>query len=321
MNDNGVRMQMGFIDDLMPESYRTAIARQDLLQTPTRIDAELGHGLSLAFAANGVRTMYDDAPQNVGHLDFVNATSSLQLTQRLNGFTRLSFLSETGEAFGGLDPDAIGRTPTQRTASAARASFDLGALGIDVTFGELDEQDALLGLSWSNQIGAMPSGKTQFAGFGGHFNAAQGWRVNWDAEYGLADLPDNGWLRVAEPIRTSAYAFELEHGFTPDWLHALSPDGAGLVTFSLSQPLRVEDGAFSFMAPTATNYGRKSLTYELREISPTPSGRELRFGAGYRYYVGESFSAFAEAIYVLDPGHIADADPSTVVQFGFRLAN
>jgi len=320
-NSDGVRMQMGFTEDLMPESYRAAIARQDLMQTPTRIDAELGNGLSLAFAANGMRTMYDAAPENVGHLDFVNASSSLQLTQRLSNFARVSFLSETGQTYGGLDADAIGRTPTQRTANAARASFDLGALDIDVTYGVLDEQDALLGMSWTNQIGRTPSGRTQFAGLGGHFNAAQGWRVNWDAEYGLADLPSTGWLRVADAIRTSAYALEFEHGFTPGWLQAFRPDGVGLVTFSLSQPLRVEDGTFSFMAPTATNYGRKSLTYQLREFSPTPSGRELRLGAGYRYYVGDTFSAFAEATYVLEPGHVADADPATIVQFGFRLAN
>jgi len=41
----------------------------------------------------------------------------------------------------------------------------------------------------------------------------------------------------------------------------------------------------------------------------------------YRYILGNSFTAFAEATYVIDPGHIAGADPSTLLQFGFRLAN
>jgi hypothetical protein len=320
-SSEGMRVQMAFAEDSLPQTYRSAIDRQDWVQTPTRIDTDLGHGLTLAFAANGVRTMYDDAPENVGHLDFVNASSSLALTQRLNRFASISLLSETGETFTGLSADAIGATPTHRTATAARARFDFGGLGLDVTYGLIDEEDALLGLSWSNRIGDTPAGETHFTGLGGHFTAAAGWRVNWDAEYGTADLADTGWLSIARAIHTSAFALNAEHAFTPAWLHTLAPDGAGQVTLSLSQPLRVEDGAFGFMAPTATNYGRKSLSYEFREISPTPSGRELRLGLGYRYFVGDTVSAFAQATYVLDPGHVADADPSTVVQFGFRLAN
>jgi hypothetical protein len=318
-NNSGFRMQLGFTDSPAPDSYRTAIDRQDLIQTPTRIDANLGNGLSLAFAANGVRTMYDNAPDNVGHLDFVNASSSLQLTQRLNDVTRVAFLTETGKVYGGLDQDAIGNTPTARTANAVRTSFDLGALDLDVTYGVLDEQEALLGLSWANQLGETPSGQTQFMGLGGHLALAQGWRMNWDAEYGRADLQSVGWLRVADPIQTSAYSLEAEHDFTPSLLNRLG--GAGVFTLSVSQPLRVDGGAFSFMAPTATSYGRKSLTYELRMIDPTPSGRELRFGLGYRFLAGDWLTAYAEATYVLDPGHVADADPAAVFQFGFRLAN
>jgi subtilisin family serine protease len=318
-SDSGMRVQMGFAAAAPPQSYRSAIDRQDLQQTPTRIDADLGRGLSMTFAANGVRTMYNNAPENVGHLDFVNAASSVQLTQRLNGFARLSLLSESGETSVGVDHDAIARPPTQRAATAARASFDFGGVGLDVTYGVVSEQDALLGLSWSNQLGDMPSGHTQFAGFGGHAAAGLGWRVNWDAEYGVADLANIGWLHVAEPLHTSAYAFEAEHDLTPAWLGR--KNASGILSFSISQPLRVDGGAFSFMAPTATKYGLQSLRFQQRTIDPSPSGRELRFGLGYRYLLGDAFTAFAEATYVTEPGHVAEAAPASLLQFGFRLAD
>ena len=95
----------------------------------------------------------------------------------------------------------------------------------------------------------------------------------------------------------------------------------GALTLSLAQPLRVEDGALAVMAPTATKYGRQSLRFERREFEPTPSGRELRLGLGYSYRRGEALSALGEVLYVEEPGHVAGAEPQTVLRFGVRVAN
>jgi hypothetical protein len=146
-------------------------------------------------------------------------------------------------------------------------------------------------------------------------------RVNFDAEYGAADLAGAGWLSVAEPLRTTAFSVGAQYGLTPYWIRDLGGRGRGVLGISVSQPLRVESGLLSFMAPTATKYGIESLRFERREFDPAPSGRELRFSLNYRYFEDNLMSAFSEAEYVLDPGHVPDAPPETIVRIGIRMAN
>jgi len=188
-------------------------------------------------------------------------------------------------------------------------------------FGAINEEGALLGMSWTESLGDTPTGETNFTGLAWSYAASPDLRFNVAGEYGVSDAAQMGWLRVASPLRTTAFSLEAERDFTPDWLQAWREDGVGFVRVSLSQPMRVEDGELSFMAPTATKYGRRSLRYEERSFAPTPSGRELRLGVGYHYFAGETLSAFGETLYVLEPGHIANAEPETLLRVGIRLAN
>jgi hypothetical protein len=41
---------------------------------------------------------------------------------------------------------------------------------------------------------------------------------------------------------------------------------------------------------------------------------------GYSYIAGDTLSAFGEAIYVIEPGHIEWADPETMFRLGLRVA-
>jgi hypothetical protein len=259
----------------------------------------------------------------VSHLDLVQADTSLELTRRFSDEFSISFLNETGVA-----PDApalslmdLMRGPSERTASATRADFDFGAFGFNVVAGHIDEERGLLGLSWSDAFGGTPSGQTRFGGLGWRYQSNEGWRVSLNAELGLADLARTGWLRVDDPLRTSAYAFAFEQDATPPWLADAAGAGRGVLRLSLSQPLRVESGTLTFMAPTATKYGRRSLQYEERSFEPTPSGRELRIGLGYNYFAGSNVSAFGEALYVLAPGHMENAHDAAMLRFGVRVAH
>jgi hypothetical protein len=303
----GVRVQAAFAESVAPESLRTPIERAELEQSAMRIEAEIAPGFTAAIAAHGARAAYDDNGV-VSHLDAVQSDLSLQLTRQVfDGFS-LSLLSESGRA-----PAGVSFSPgVERQASAARASFDFARAGFDLTLGEMQEEQGVLGLIWSNTFGATPGGETRFAGFGAHVELSPVWRLSASAEFGRAEMGNAGWLEVVDPLRTSA--FSLQARATPEFM-------PGAVTFSVTQPLRVEDGALAFMARTATKYGRESLAYEQRAFSPTPSGRELRFGVGYAYWQGDTFSAFGEAFYVLEPGHIASADPDAILRFGLRVAH
>lgn len=303
----GIRVQASFAESAAPDSLRTPIERADLEQNAMRIEAEIAPGFTAAFAAHGARAEYDDNGV-VSHLDAVQSDMSLRLTRQIAPGVSFSLINESGRA-----PSAVGFAPgIERNATAARASFNLPRAGLDLTMGEIEEGEGVLGLVWSTGFGATPGGETRFAGFGAHFDISPVWRLSASAEFGVAEMASVGWLDVASPLRTSA--FSLQARATPQGL-------PGALTFSIAQPLRVEDGALSFMAPTATKYGRQSLSFEQRVFSPTPSGRELRFGVGYSYWQGEVISAFGEAYYVLEPGHVASADPDAILRFGIRVAN
>jgi hypothetical protein len=310
--EHGARMQIAFGGETLPDSYRGPIDRDDFEQAPARIDADIAPGLTASFAAHGARTMYDGGAGAVGLLDFVNADLSLRLTHQLGDGLSFSLLSESGVA-----PATPFLAPSDRNASAARASFDRRAFGLDLTVGRVDEESGLLGLAWSPDFGATPAGETRFTAIAARADIAPGVEVAVNAEFGVAELGQGGWLDVSSPLRTTAFSLETTFAMTPAWL----ANGDGALSLSVSQPLRIEGGTLSFMAPAATKYGRQSLTYEERTFSPTPSGRELRFGLAYRYFAGETLSAFGEALFVLDPGHIDGAAPDTVLRFGVRAAH
>jgi hypothetical protein len=312
--EQGMLVQFAQADDIAPESYRLPVDRSELQQDAMRIDAQLGGGLSVSFAGHGARTVDTATNDPVGHLGFVNSDTSLRLTRTFGGAFSLSLINETGEASVGLTGE-----PSERSASAVRAAVDVGRFGLALTAGRLSEGTGVLGLVWADELGGMPGGQTEFAGVSGRFDPGGGWRVSFDAETGVAELAGSGWLEVAEPLRTSAFSLEASRHYTPFWLHPFGLDGAGVLSFTLSQPLRVEDGALSFAAPVATNYGRRSLRFETRTVEPTPSGRELRLGLGYRYFAGDVFSAFGEVLYVTEPGHIEGADAENMARFGFRV--
>ncbi len=320
---NGLQMQMALAEDIAPLSYRLPVSRSDLQPNPTRIDAHLGKGMSLSFATHGAQTdniaRHGDA---VGHLDFVNSDLSLQLTHRFNDVFSIAFISESGAAAERpvLSLHDLVQSPPERRAAASRAAFNLGRHTLEVTAGQSEDDGGLLGLSWSDALGATPSGETRFAGFAWRYRDEGGFGFDVQVESGVSDMVGTGWLRVDEAIRTSSYSFSLQQAYTPRWIGALG-GGEGALGFTVSQPLRVEDGQMSFMAPTATKMGRQSLRYEERSFTPAPSGRETRFGLGYRYFAGQSVSAFGEAIYVLEPGHHARAEPETVLRLGVRLAH
>ena len=312
--EQGVSMSFAQADSVAPESYRLALGREDLERPAVKIEGEIMPGLTMTFAANGPQSLRGDMDASVGHLGFVNADASMTLTRELTPFARLSLVSETGQARVGLQQQT-----SDRSATAARLGFGTEALGLDVTFGQIDDEHGLLGMVWADTFGETPPGEIHFAGLAAHLQPAPRWRVSIEAETGTAEMRHPGWLTQGAPIRTSAY--DLEASYQTPWLDLLGVPGAGVVTFSMSQPLRVEDGTFLASLPTATPFGRRTLRFETREIDTTPSGRELRLGVGYRYYVGDWLSAFGEALYVNQPGHVANADADGIVRVGVRLRN
>lgn len=309
----GVSVQMAFADNVAPDSYRLTVDRNDLQQAATRIDVAIAPGLHVSFAAHGADLMRPGEGES--HLALSQADTSLRLTQLLGETLSVSLLSESG-----AEPVGLDWSRQERNATALQTSFAFRNFGLDATFGRSIDTHGVLGLSWADTFGEMPSGETHFAGVNSHFELPSGWRLRASAEFGVSDLDQAGWLSVAEPLRTVAYEFGLEHEFSSTSFAPYGLNGDGVLSLRLTQPLRVESGELSFMAPQATKYGRRSLSYERRAIDPEPSGREVRASLGFTFAAASQFSAFGEAIYVHQPGHIADADSDAVFRLGLRAA-
>lgn len=296
---NGAFVDMAFDDGAAPESLRPAIDDADRLRDAMRVDFALAPGLSGQYAHGGAQVSSRLLHSFAGIAQSAGAETSVSLSKTLGDAARIAFTSASGEG-----PDAQARS---NQVTALTGSLNLGVLALDLTAGRLSEAEGVLGLRTSSTFGAPSGGETQYLNVAGRYALQGPWAFAFSAESGEAEL-GGAWLRVSDPLRTSAFALELQRDLG-DW---------GGLSFALSQPLRVESGAVSFAAPAADQFGLSSLRYEERSIDPAPSGRELRLGAFYRYAAGDAVSFSAGAVLVSDPGHIADADDAFALSIGLR---
>ncbi|MBU6406986.1 MAG: S8 family serine peptidase, partial [Alphaproteobacteria bacterium] len=252
---------------------------------------------------------------------------------RLQGLGALSAGGVAAEAAYALSPWtsvalSMSQSPTQgawmglpaRSASARAAQFAIeagrwrAALGVAMQ----EERGSVLGTAWREDLGTRPQARSTSA------SASLVWRhedalsLSAALELGQTRLAEGGFLRGGEPFATSAWRLSASHALVP-LLPALSSADAQL-ELSVSQPLRVENGSFHGLLPTADAYGRRSLSFESRRIEAAPSGREMRLEASYRAWIADSASLSLEAVHVLEPGHRADAERDTSARVGLRFA-
>ena len=77
----------------------------------------------------------------------------------------------------------------------------------------------------------------------------------------------------------------------------------------LSQPLRIEQGGFAMMLPTAYDYSTLTATSSLSRLSLTPSGREIDAELSYSSKLPGDDAWIGGNLFIRrEPGHIASAD-------------
>jgi hypothetical protein len=75
----------------------------------------------------------------------------------------------------------------------------------------------------------------------------------------------------------------------------------------IAQPLRIEQGGFSLMLPTAYDYGTAKATETLNKFSLSPSGREIDTELSYSRPFARGWMG-ANLYLRRQPGHVASAD-------------
>ena len=172
--------------------------------------------------------------------------------------------------------------------------------------GWLAEREALLGTSAQGAFGGF-SADAVFAGIDAEANLG-GWRLSGGAELGrVAPRRRSGLIEGLSALTTSAFAFR-----------ATLPVGSDRgLSFSASQPLRVESGEATLFVPAGRTKGGDILRRPVSaELSPT--GRQIDFAARWHRRWTDDGEFRVGAVWTRESGHRASADPSLALLAGWR---
>ena len=187
-------------------------------------------------------------------------------------------------------------------AAGAALAWRPGELPLGLRAGWISERETMLGSLGTGAFGGLSAG-TAFVGLDGSVGLG-GWRLGADGEFGMANpVAHGGMIREISALMTSTFAVHATRGF----------GSAGSLSFSLSQPLRVENGWAALTVPSARTKAREVVHRPLRaDLAPgerqldlaaqwnraLPLG-ELRLGAiwshwpGHRDVLGPQVAALA----------------------------
>ena len=254
----------------------------------TRGAFRLGRGAApvqwqLGFAAR-------PAAGRASHLALANRTLSLSFTAR----DSLSVAAFTTEGVFGQAP-----------ATGATLSWRPGGFPLGLRAGWLGERNTLLGGTARGAFGGLAAG-TAFVGIEAAA-ALGGWCLGATAESGtVSPAARGGVIDGISALTTSAFTLHASRRLAD----------AGFLRFSLSQPLRVEQGHASLMVPVGRTKAGE-VVHKPVSARLAPSGRQLDVAVHWHQplALGE-FRLGAVATH--QPGHRAAAGPALTLLSGWR---
>ena len=258
---------------------------------------------SIGFPAGAFRLGYGTAPvpwqlglaartagARVSHLALPERTLTLTMAPQA-GLSVAAFTSE----------GVFRQAPTSGATLVWRPSGS--PLGLRA--GWLGERQTMLGGTARGAFGGLAAG-TAFVGLEGEA-VLGGWRLGATAESGtVSPAARGGVIDGMTALTTSAFTFSASRSFAD----------AGLLRFSVSQPLRVEHGRASLTVPVG-----RTKTGEVVHLPVSaqlaPSGRQLDVAAHWqqRLVIGELRLG---VVATHQPGHRVTASPALTVLSGWR---
>jgi hypothetical protein len=203
-----------------------------------------------------------------------------------------------------LAPEEVGRGYSSTSITADRSFGDLHA-SLGVT--RLQEEATVLG----GRFAFAPGGSaTTFLDTALRYDISRNWGVEGRYRNGWTQLPGGSGFVRGGSMASDGWALDL-------WRRNAVTAG-DLVSFRVTQPLRVRSGGYRLNVPVAYDYSDLSVDYRLTEFGLAPKGREVAFEAAYFLPLFDGAgSVSANGFYRLDPGHIAAArdDVGAAVRF------
>ena len=229
---------------------------------------------------------------NGGHLSLAGTALTFGATAKRGGLEVAAFSTE------GL--------PGEAPASGAALSWRPPGASLGLRSGLVAERETLLGSRAAGAFGRV-SGSSAFAGIEGSAQVGR-WRLGAGAEIGIVGAAARGgMLADIAPLTTSAFALQAERPLAK----------GSTLSFSLTQPLRVEAGRATLSVPVGRTHDgqvlRRSFTARLE-----PTGRQIDLATKWRRPLGEGGELRLGSVWTLQPGHDAAADPEVSFLAGWR---
>jgi hypothetical protein len=189
---------------------------------------------------------------------------------------------------------------------AAGASWSQWGQTLGFELGAGREEDRALGGLMAARFGEDDASQSRFMAALWSGDLPLGWRGAARFEQARVDFDLPQYLRLEDTVQASAWSVGVDRA---------APGGRFGLT--LSQPLRVEQGALSASVPVGIDEFNRSI-FERRVASLAPSGREMSLEAAWHVSVNERTSASFAARFTDAPGHIRKADDEGLVWAGLR---
>jgi hypothetical protein len=291
-------------------------ARRHQPELRWRLSQKLGENLSLEAGSKG--TLLGSPEQNNTGLFLTEperqnpATGkpddlAFALTHRLAAGTTLTVAAAHSRLH-----DNIYRLDARQNTAAARLTQYFGPkLGLSLDLGTVNETGSVLGAMSSGALALGDGAITTYLGLGLNWQPAPAVHIFSQLMSGRTkvEAAANSLFQNVSSLQSRSF----RAGITAAGVIAK----ADRLGFMISEPLRVTRGAAQLRLATARDYTNNTLTFEARDASLTPSGRELDLEASYRIPLSDTLLLQAMLLHQINAGHIAGGASQTLAVMRF----
>jgi len=302
-------MQTGLSDEEARRAQVVAGHSVTLLSAKTAVAfgvSETGRALQqrLANAGGGAFLVARDPGARAG---FIAGDAGSVAVRHDLGIAAVTVTAERGEA----RQPGVTLDPVRSGYSSASVTADrrFGPVHATVGVTQLMEQGTVLG----GRFAFAPGGATStFLDAGLRYDISRSWGVEARVRNGWTSLPGGNGFVEGGSLSTQGWSLDL-------WRRGALKDG-DLLSFRMTQPLRVRGGGYRLSVPVSYDYADGSVGYQSTMFDLSPGGRELALEGAYLVPLFRGAGSLsANAFYRRDPGHIEAAGDDVGAAVRFNL--
>ena len=292
---------------LKPLNVSFKLQRQ--LNPNTIISLHHGAALSEEFISIGNQSGASIFGGGDSFMRFADDGTGISLQRLVSPQTQLSVLATYADYRSYQDSPGL-----SRSLGAAQLDHQLSdQFGVFLRIGSIHEVGSTLNMVADGSYDAFGSATTIFSTVNMAYQY-EDWSFTLSGSFGSTNTSKSNGTFFSDVSTLHSTAFSLvARGHVSRPGHFLS--------FGVSQPLRVENGAVSITAPTARDMTTEAFSFTSQDLSLSPSGREIDLEIGHLFRGSGGLSLATNLVYRLNPGHSATASQTVAflcqLQFGF----